>query len=64
MSISSYKWQRSLANAWLFWSQEASPLFDPEKASRLWDRSGTVIAVELVRMGLRGLLPEDVEVTS
>jgi hypothetical protein len=46
------------------WSQKASPLFDPEKALRLWERHGDEIKIELVRMGLRGLIPEDVEVTS
>lgn len=62
MSIATHRTNLALANAWILWSQKASPLYDPEKALRLWDRSGERIADQLVRMGLRGLLPEDTEI--
>lgn len=62
MSIHAARWTRSLAHAWIMWSQPASPLYDPEKATRLWERSGDKITTGLVQMGMRGLLPEGAEV--
>lgn len=64
MSIERARWDRSLAYAWIWWSSPESPLYDPEKAMRLWDRSANKITVGLAQMGLRNLMPEDAEVAS
>lgn len=62
MSIRKAKWERSLVHAWIMWSQPASPLYDPEKALRVWDRSEEKIIGGLAQMGLSGMLPEDADV--
>ena len=63
MSVRTAIWRRSVTHAWVMWSQPESPLYDPEKALNLWDRRSNLIINGLVQMGMRGLLPEDVEVT-
>ncbi len=63
MSINTYKWAKAVGHAWLWWSQADSPLFDPEKATRLADRREATIHKALVRMNLSELSPVTQEVT-
>jgi hypothetical protein len=51
-----------LTLAWIWWGRPESPAYDPEKALRLWSRSGNKITVGLAQMGKPELLPEDEEV--
>ena len=62
MSVNTYRWAKACAHAWLWWSQSDSPMFDPEKASRLADRRETTIHKALVRMKLADLSPQKQEV--
>ena len=61
--MSAPRFNRSITHAWIMWSQEASPLFDETKASRLWNRSSSTVISGLIQMGLKGLIPANVEVT-
>jgi len=52
VSIYTRHWKVSLAHAWLWRSQESSPMYDAAKANRILRDHKSVVERELWRMGV------------